>query len=218
MSKIKNENFQKARRLRERGHSFKEISDKLGISKSTASLWSHDIILNDEAVKRIESRGIVGRRKGIETNIKKRAKEQGQIDVRVYNRLKSIPKNLDSLLELALVYWCEGAKNKSCNSVIFTNSDPALIKYFLMKLRSSFALDEKKFRCLIHLHEYHNEERQLKYWSEVTKISKSQFNKSYMKPHTGKNKRDGYPGCLTVRYFDSKIYKEILSAIKQIAK
>lgn len=61
----------------------------------------------------------------------------------------------------------------------------------------------------MHLHEYHNETRQRHFWQDITGIPKGQFNRSYMKPNTGKNKRKNYPGCLAITYYDSKVAKEL---------
>ena len=64
------------------------------------------------------------------------------------------------------------------------------------------ALDEKKLRICLHLHEYHSEVRQKQFWSQVTAIPLNQFFKVYKKPHTGKRKKENYPGCVSVRYYD----------------
>ena len=67
-------------------------------------------------------------------------------------------------------------------------------------MRFSFKLDERKFRAMLHLHDYHNEKKI---------IPISQFSKSYKKPHTGKRKREGYPGSTRIRYYYSKIALEL---------
>lgn len=208
--------IEKAKYLRLNGFSFREISENLGIAKSTASLWLRDIKLSPKAKKRIINLGITGRIKGIKTNSKKREAIDEVIDKRAENYLNNV--KIDCKLACSLLYWCEGNKNKSNSSVSFTNSDPEMINYFLYVFRNSFKLDEKKFRALIHLHEYHDAEKQLKFWSGITKITTSQFNKPYLKPNTGKNKRENYPGCINIKYFDSKIYKELIFISKKLSK
>ena len=100
--------------------------------------------------------------------------------------------------------------------VSFSNSDPQLIKYFLKIFRKSFVLEEKKFRALLHIHDYHNEKKQIQFWSKVTQIPTGQFSRSFHKKNTGKNKRVGYPGCLSVRYYNSIIQKELVFICKEI--
>ncbi|MFA5421050.1 MAG: hypothetical protein WC280_03450, partial [Patescibacteria group bacterium] len=48
-------------------------------------------------------------------------------------------------------------------------------------------------------------------------IDKSKFS-IYNKPHTGTNKKPGYKGCLSVRYKDSKIYKEVFIIIDRFVE
>lgn len=84
-----------------------------------------------------------------------------------------------------------------------------MIKFFLQTLRLSFDIDESKLRCLVHLHSYHNPDKQLNYWSKVSKIPSNQFYKPYFKTSTGKVKRLGYQGCLSVRYQDASLAREL---------
>jgi hypothetical protein len=37
----------------------------------------------------------------------------------------------------------------------------------------------------------------------------NQFHKSYRKNNTGKHKREGYPGCIALTYYDVKIANEL---------
>jgi transposase len=215
----KDTNYIKAINLRRKGLSFREISEELGISKSTASLWSRRVELSENARKRIDKLGVAGRQRAAETNKKKREEENKKILEKIKRNFTGIVySEVDYKIECALLYWCEGTKYEKNTSVSFINADPEMIKYFLCVFRKSFDLDEKKFRALIHLHEYHDAARQLKFWSDITKIPISQFNKPYLKKNTGKNKKDSYPGCVSIRYSDNKIYKEIIFMIKKLIK
>lgn len=84
-----------------------------------------------------------------------------------------------------------------------------MVKTFLKLLRSTFILDEKKFRALVHIHEYHNEKEIKAFWSKVTGIPLTQFNKSYLKTHTKKIIRKNYKGTISIRYYDYKIALEL---------
>jgi len=212
-------NRAKARKLRKDGFSFREISEKLGISKSTASLWLRGIELSVSAKKRIIDLGVAGRRKATETNDRKRIDENKKILEKIERNFEGIScSEIDYKVECALLYWCEGTKYEKNTSVSFINADPEMIRYFLYVFRKAFNLDEKKFRALIHLHEYHDAARQLKFWSDITKIPINQFNKPYLKKNTGKNKKENYPGCISIRYSDIRIYKEIMFIIKKLIK
>jgi hypothetical protein len=208
----------KATVLRRKGFSFKEISDKLKISKSTASLWLREIKLSKIAEERICKLGVDGRNKGNDSVKKRIANEDKKILVKVKDNLSQciLPKN-DLKFICALLYWCEGGKTEK-SQLTFINSDPKLVKYFIGTFRRAFDVDEKRFRALIHVHAYHDMERQVKFWSEITKIPKVQFTKPYVKPNTGKRKKENYQGCISIRYYGRKIRQEILFFIEEISK
>ncbi len=211
------ETKEKAKRLRKRGFSIKEISKKLGTAKSTASVWSSNIKLNSKAQKRLEKRRILGQYKT--QQIKKLQKEEilKEYSLKASKEISKI--NLDrSIYKLlcAIFYWCEGTK--ADDSVRFINSDPVMISTFLKLLRNSFNLDEKKFRALLHFHDYHDENKQKIFWSEITKIPIKQFNKSYLKSNTKKRIRDNYQGCIAIYYYDHSIAKEITALYNSFAK
>lgn len=210
-------NIDIAESLRREGFSFKEIGEQLKISKSTAYLWTKDINLSDEAKSRLYNLGVIGRNRGNATNLKKREVEDCEIAERVNDYFeKEAEIIIDNKISCALLYWCEGTKNTSNSAVSFTNSDSEMIRFFLSAFRRAFKLDEKKFRALVHLHEYHDEKKQLAFWSDITDIPLIQFNKSYLKKNTGKRKRENYPGCINIKYFDSRVYKELMVIIKKL--
>ncbi len=127
-------------------------------------------------------------------------------------------KMTTSLLKLiaAIFIWTEGEKG-GFTRLGFTNSDPKMISTFMYALRKSFKLDEEKFRAIVHIHKYHNETEILKFWSRVTNIPLNKFNKSYLKPHTGKRKRENYMGSLHVTYYDYKVAHELASLYNTFA-
>lgn len=202
---------QRAIKLRKNGYLYSEIASKLDVSKSTAHLWTSKLALSDlerqalqiklKNVKREHAKNLLG------INRKLRADK----DLLVMEEARKVVSVAKTTLEYkklicAILFWCEGGKDTG-SGVKFMNSDPHMVKTFLALFRGSFTLKDNKFRALIHLHEYHDPDKQMKFWSNVTGIPTSQFNRPYLKPHTGKNTRDGYPGCISVRYYDSSIGK-----------
>ncbi|MBU1083026.1 helix-turn-helix domain-containing protein [Patescibacteria group bacterium] len=202
--------------LRKKGYSLKEIAEKLSVAKSTVSLWTRDIKMSKSALKRLESK------------VKKAVIISAQRHIAVTNAereyffrkaAKLLDKNLDTIskdeakLYTALLYWCEGTKSTD-NLIKFANSDPKLVKFFLTVFRRGFDLQLKKFRAMMHLHEYHIENRQIKFWAKITGIPTKQFYRSYQKPHTGKRIKPDYPGCITINYYDKIVAREIFGLIK----
>lgn len=212
------EKYSQAKKLRSTGYSLKEISKKLEISKSTASLWLSDFKLSPSALIRLENRKLIGRVRSSETKKRKREERESLIREEVVSFVDSI-KITESHFKMfcALIYWCEGTKNVN-SGLTFVNSDPELIKSFLFFLRSSFDIDEKRLRVGLHLHGYHSHKKQIAFWSKVTEIPTSQFIRPYDKPNTGKRKKDNYPGCASIRYYDSQLAKKISFLAQELLK
>lgn len=202
-----------ALKLRKRGYSFREISKIIHVSKSTASLWTRSVFLDEKANIRLNKLTEQGRWRGKITNQRKKdiLLERIKENCNVLKTQSRYSKD-DYKLFLALLYWGEGAKAGS--QLSFINSDPEMIKAYLNLLRKSFVVSEEKFHVWLHLHEYHNRKIMLGFWSDITGIPKNSFS-VYNKPHTGKNKKPGYMGCLSIRYGDSKILKEIFIIIER---
>lgn len=199
---------ERAVKFRKEGLSLKEIAEKLKISKSTASEWLSSLELSDFAKKRLFNKQVLGRYKVIVNRRESKEKKKKTLEKRAYKLLKGTNfSNVLLKLCCALLWWCEG--NKDDSMVRFTSSDSTLIENFLFLLRSGFETDESKFRALVHIHSYHNEITQKNFWSEVTNIPLSQFNKSYQKLNTGKRFHKDYPGCVAISYYDAKIAKEL---------
>ena len=207
----------KAINLRKQGYSIKEIAKLLSIAKSTSSAWLGNILLSPKAQKRLKSRRILGQYKSMEIARQKREKQQLILTDEANKLLTKIVLTPDIYkLCCALLFWCEG--NKNTTSLKFTNSDPILISNFLYLLRAGFNIDESKLRALVHIHEYHDDLSQKKFWSEITKIPLSQFHRSYKKPNTGKRYKDNYPGCLGLVYYDASVAKELKAVYNSFSK
>lgn len=198
----------KAVDLRLKGWSVKAIARELKVSQSSISLWVRKVNLTKEQKTFLAKKAEDSRIKGL-LSIKKRREELHQkILGKVQEKLSNIDldSNLCRLL-CAFLYWGEGSKNSS--RVSFINSDPTMVKTFMFLLRTGFIPDEKKFRGLVHLHKYHNEEKVKEYWSKMSGIPLGQFSKSYIKPNTGKVIREGYMGSLDISYYDTLILREL---------
>ncbi len=208
--------------LRQKGYLYSEIASQLGIAKSTAYVWTHEVILTEAATAAHTHRTK-------QAQLAKVAHLAGLNRLRHKNRDEALRANAHDIVQsvkfsdahkkilCAVFFWCEGGKDVA-GGLHFINSDPVMMRLFLTLLRQSFSLDESKFRAIIHLHDYHDPARQLEFWSGVTDIPKSQFYRPYIKPHTGKNNRAGYPGCLSVRYLDVALGKSLQMIYTELGK
>jgi hypothetical protein len=197
--------------LRKSGRMFSEIAQELGIAKSTAYSWTNNVQLSE-----VERLNIVDRLKLAQRNKAshlpellriKREKALALLQAEAASVIKQIDSSssYDKII-CSVMFWCEGGKDVRAG-IQFINSDPILIKTFLHLLRRSFSINEAKFKAIVHIHDYHDEATQIRFWSDVTSIPISNFYRSYRKPHTGKNKRLDYQGCISIRYYDASLGK-----------
>src|SRR3984957_4919145 len=138
-ARAKDDLHAKARELRARGHTYDEIAAALGVAKGSVSLWVRDLprparLSYAECRKRSAEgaqryweaeRPVRGARRAAE-----RAAAAAQIGDLTDREL---------LIAGAIAYWCKGAKSKPhrrSERVIFTNSDPSLIRLFLRFLKA----------------------------------------------------------------------------------
>ncbi|MFH1864223.1 MAG: helix-turn-helix domain-containing protein, partial [bacterium] len=144
--------------LRKKGYSIREIADFLGIALSTSSTWLHNIQLNKRAENRLKKRRIFGQHNARKTALIKRGKMLATLNQSTIKEINNIrvTQQLSKLL-CSFLFWTEGSKDNSL--VSFSNSDPKMIKTFMYLLRKSFKINETKFRVLIHIHEYHDNQK-----------------------------------------------------------
>lgn len=208
---MKTKEHYKAIRLRETGHSVKEIAMKVGVAKSTASLWVSDVRLSEDAKQRLLKRIKLGQYVSAERKKTKVKDAENKYLEEARLEVKTNPHSLKIIC--AMLFWCEGTKNPK-SGLTFTNSDPNLVAKFLSLLRQSFVIHESKFRLCIHIHGYHSPSKQLDFWSRVTDIKKEQFIKPYLKPNTGKRIHEGYQGCVSVRYHSTDLARRLIAIAK----
>lgn len=201
-----------ARAMRLSGNSLDRIVERFGISKATAWLWLRDVKISAKARNKLKRNSDRGRKKGREILRKQREDAKRAMFHDAENLLCAFPSS-DSKdfykIIAAIIFWCKGYKRGVSQGVVFINSDPILLQVFLMAIRTGFDIHEDKLTARPHLHEYHDCSKQINFWSRVTGIPVSRIKKPYIKPHTKIRKRDGYPGCLSVRYGDARLARTL---------
>jgi hypothetical protein len=194
----------KARELREQGLDYNRIAATLGVSKSSVSLWVRDLPRPERlSYEENRKRSAEGSRRYWEKE--RPAREARREAVRAGAAAEIGPlTNREILIAGAIAYWCEGGKNKPHyrhDRVIFMNSDPALIGFFLRFLEvAGIGPDRLIFR--VQIHESADVEAALKFWLQVTGAQPDQFRRTSLKRHNPvtvrKNVGDSYHGCLRV--------------------
>lgn len=215
--------------MRIAGHSYNEINAKLGVPKSTLSVWLRDVILSEKAQTRLHARvhqgvlnGFVKRNKLQTHEAQKRAKlirETAQNDISI------IAKEDLKLIGVAL-YWAEGykrlvmkdGKERTGHAISFVNSDPEMVKIFMRFLRQTLEVRDDEFRIAMRLYPNINEKVAMKYWMNVINLNKQNFTKTtYLISSASKQKRpfNRLPhGTLQVAVYDTKKFHRIMGWIE----
>lgn len=201
--------------LRREGNSYADIRSAIGVNlpQSTLSEWLSNLTLSiDERVRlsqRQNEKLRIAREKASETHRLARQKRIEIIRCRVLHLSDLLQNKNIAKIVLAAMYWCEGSKNG--DSVSFGNSDPRLIKSFLIFMRQCYEIDESKFRGTVQCRADQDADALEIFWSEVTNIPSSQFYAAKVDPRTvGKpTKKLAYKGVCKVDYFSVELYNEL---------
>lgn len=113
----------------------------------------------------------------------------------------------------SMLYWGEGYKSEKSSYVDFSNSDSEMVKMFLKYLRNIYRVDESKFRVLLYCYSNQKVNELIDYWSKLTRISKKQFTKPYVKSNFNLNGRKMEHGMVHIRYIDKKLLLDIKDSI-----
>lgn len=196
-----------ARELRQLGHTYDEIANKLAVSKSSVSLWVRDIARVDTPERARQRREHVKAMAEARWSGHRQQRDERRAAVRSAAADTVTDLSREELLRLgALIYWCEGTKAKTWREqgqyVIFTNSDPTLIDVFLSFLRAAGVSDERlQFR--VSIHEDADVDAAVTWWAAQVGVPPSDLLPTTLKRHNPRTVRlntgGGYRGCLVVR-------------------
>lgn len=151
-------------------------------------------------------------------NIPKRSFSEAQRILFERKKPSFIRRNIKShkLEKIALIgsmlYWAEGFKRSKC-TVDFANSDPKMIEMYLLFLRSVYKLS-RKFSVALYCYSDQDVSKLINFWSNLTKIPKSQFIKPYVRSDFRPDARKMKHGLVHIRYNDKKLLLDILNMIE----
>jgi len=214
----------KARKMRRSGKSVKTIAQKLGIAKSTASLWVRDIILSVSQLEKLRKSMIKGsergRLKGALMQKERRLKLIRDSQRKGIKKIGKLSKREFLIAGLAL-YWGEGTK-KNRRQLRFTNSDPKMITFMLKWFREMFGVKDEGMKLIVGINEIHRkrEKQVLKYWSAVTNLPLCQFRKvsfKKVKNHKVYENFNQHFGTLTIDILKpARFYYKIVGLIEAL--
>ena len=226
-----NSNKAAAYKLRVAGHSYNEISAKLGTPKSTLNGWFKGLVLSDVAQARLQGRV----RQGTLNSFVKRNKLQTHIArqrvLQIRREFKKLVPKLtkkDLLLAGAILYWAEGYKRPlvrygreiTSHSISFVNSDPEMVKVFILFLTTVLHVPLENLRLSMRLYAHINEQDSMRYWRAIAGVPESCFRKTtYLVSGASKRKRPytRLPhGTLQVAVYSTEKFSQLMGLLEGV--
>jgi transcriptional regulator with XRE-family HTH domain len=197
---------------REHGLSIKRLARMLGVSKSSVSLWVRDIELTPDQVAALRPAAVAG---GAANSARARerhgeAQRRGRIAAR-----RGMPLHAAG----CMLFWAEGSRSR--NAVIFTNSDPAMIAFFLRFLRDVFAVPDRKVRVTCNLFADHaaRQAQIEQYWLDLLRLPRSSLCTSTVNTYSKysqKKRRNKLPyGTCRLAVHNTQLLHELYGAIQE---
>ena len=209
---------EKALSLRKKGMSYGQIKKELGISKSTLSNWLRDYPLSKERIKELRDCN--------EQRIERfRETMRGKKEVRLLDFYNKERDNINFLskrevyLAGLFLYWGEGGKSLYAARLQISNTDPAVIKFFIYWLQL-LGVAKSKIRAQLHLYNDMDIDRELNFWVKTLEMNKGQFSKPYIKQTSLRNigHKGGFGhGTCNLTVGDARLSERILMALKFIS-
>ena len=194
----------RARQLRTKGLDYDEIAGALGVSKSSVSLWVRDLPIPPRlSYEECRKRAAEGARRYWKAEGPAREAKRAAISGAAAAQIGDL-SDREVLIADAIAYWCEGTKSKPHrrdDRVVFINSDPSLIRFFLRFLEVT-GTPRSELVFGIHIHESADLGAAQSFWLGVTGARPEQFKTPLLKRHNPKTVRknvgDNYHGCLRI--------------------
>lgn len=209
---------EKALELRKLGLSYSQIKETLEVSKSTLSIWLRNYPLSRERINELRARSERRIERFRETMRAKREKRLLQFYLEEKNKILPLSKR-DLFIAGLFLYWGEGSKRID-SRLVMSNTDPAVIKFFIKWAIESLGVPSDKFRVGLQLYSDMNVDKEVQYWSNILNIPRSQFIKPYIKRsvqirinHKGAFGR----GTCNISIYGTRMAERLLMGIKTVS-
>ncbi len=125
------------------------------------------------------------------------------------------------LQTIALIIWlCEGTKprkdkrwkNAYSYAIEVTNTNPLIIKIFIDFLRKIIKVPNQKMHAQVQIHKGDNQKEIEFFWSNVTDIPITQFNKTIIREKGRKPEKT--KGTFKIRIYDKIIFQKLENLLR----
>lgn len=202
---------------KEKQMSYSQLKRILKVSKGTLSLWLRNYPLPEERIRGLQKNEAVIERI---RNTKRLKREKRLKETYESQKTAILPLNKRELLLVGLfLYWGEGTKSRR-DALNISNSDPAVIKFFIYWATKILSVPRNKIKIQLHLYNDMEINKETEYWSNILAIPIKQFNRPYIKKTSSKriNHKGSFGhGTCQVRAGNTLLAEKIFMSIKTIS-
>jgi hypothetical protein len=173
-----------ALKMRERGLPYSAIKQKIGVSKSTLSVWLRDMPLSKERINELRAKSPQRIERYRNTMKEKR-------DFRLAHVHKKAKQDIGRLTQREIflaglfLYWGEGGKTERY-MISFANTDPDMVRFYIRWL---VILKVPKERIAVRLQLYSDMsiKSEVNFWCKALGLPEENFRSPYIKKTLHKN-------------------------------
>ena len=218
---MKTKEKEEAIALRKLGNSMNDIAQKLGVAKSSVSLWTRHLEIDPVHKERISSarnnRTIESYKRSAErTSETARAK---RLDFQKIGTALTQNDGFPLFTLGCMLYWCEGQKSK--NSICLANADPEVILVFLRFLRECLGIENSAIKIRIngYLNNGISQEQIEDHWLSISGLTRENLGKGTFDTHSAyssKRKRNLIYGTAYVTVCSTEKLHQIYGGIASV--
>ena len=208
---------ERAIEMRKEGISYSKIRETIQVSKSTLSNWLREYPLSRQRINELRGNSEQRIERCRETKAENRNSKQLEIYKKVGSKIGSLSER-ELFLAGILLYWAEGTKASS-GSVIMTNTDPQMLKFFISWILAQ-GIMQTKIRIYLHLYSDMDISKEINFWSNTLGLPLTSFRKPRIK-EVVEDKRKNYKGrfghgTCNIIVHDVTLYDLIMNGIAYI--
>jgi len=205
---------------RDEGAPIKEIARRVGVAASSVSRWVRDIELTAAQEQELLRRNPAYNRQLSGTAIQAANRRAERIAYQEEGRCLAL-RGDSCHVAGSMLYWAEGEKDR--NALRFYNSDPEMVRLFVVFLKTYFDLRDEEIRITCNLFANHvQRQREIEqFWLEVAQLPESSLGKSYVNvysKHSKKKRTNRLPyGTVRVTVCRTRVVQSIFGSIQEYA-
>lgn len=208
---------EKAIKLRLQGKSYSQIKKIIGVSKSTLSYWLTDYPLSEKRIRELRGNSPIRIERYRATRLRQKNERLSKVYREEKKRLLPLSKR-DLFIAGLFLYWGEGTKTTE-SQLSVSNTNPAVIKFFIEWLVNSLEVPLKKIKIYLHLYSNMNIDKEIGFWMKELSLPKKQFRKPYIKKSDSRminyKTKFGHGTCNAI-VGNARLTEKILGGLKVI--